>query len=65
MMLPCCRMMADHNPQDFLYVPAVHAVDWMHLAHHFARHSVMAEAAMPQIIYLLVLLASFLLFTLL
>ena len=52
---PCCRLVVDHAPQDFLYVPAVHAADWMHLAHHFARYGVMAEVAMPQIIHLLVL----------
>lgn len=38
-------------------MPAVHAADWMHLAHHYARYSVFSEVAMPQIIHMLVTLA--------
>jgi hypothetical protein len=38
---------------DFLYVPAAAAPDWTHLAHHFWRHGVMVEVAMPQMVYLL------------
>ena len=53
--LCCRRLAADHAPQDFLYVPAIHAADFSHLAHHFARYGVMAEVAMPQIIHLLVM----------
>ena len=55
----CCRLVVNPSTQDFLYVPAIHAADWIHLAHHFAHYGVMAEVAMPQIIYLLVNLGCF------
>ena len=32
-MLRRCRLVVNPAPQDFLYVPAVHTADWIHLAH--------------------------------